>query len=60
MSSVAADSKEFNLDQFIDWRIAFVIPAAAFLIIGLAWANIDNRFLDNQFREKEMARLLAE
>ena len=60
MSSVAADNKEFNLDKFIDWRIAFIIPAAAFLIIGLAWLNIDNRLLDNQYREKEMARILEE
>ena len=60
MSSVAADNKEFSLEEFIDWRVAFVIPAASFLIIGLAWLNIDNRFLDTQYREKEMARILSE
>ena len=46
VASVAADNKEFHLEQYIDWRIAFIIVAVSFLVIGLAWINIDNRFLD--------------
>ena len=60
VASVAADNKEFHLEEYIDWRVAFIIPAFAFLIIGLSWLNIDNRFLDNQFREKEMAKILVD
>ena len=60
VASIASENKEFHLEEYINWRIAFIIPAAAFFIIGLAWCNIDNRFLDNQYREKEMAKLLAD
>ena len=60
VASVAADNKELHLEKYIDWRITFIIVAVSFLVIGLAWINIDNRFLDVQYREKEMAKLLAD
>ena len=47
LSTVGANSKEFDLDQFIDWKVAFIIFAFAFLAIGFAWFRIDNRYLDS-------------
>ena len=60
LSTVGANNTEFDLDEFIDWKVAFIIIAAAFLMIGLAWYRVDNRFLDNQYKEKEHAKLLVE
>ena len=60
LSTVGANSKEFDLDEFIDWKVTFIILAVAFLAIGLAWFRIDNRYLDNQHKEKEAAKLLID
>ena len=60
VSTVAANNQELDLDQIIDWKIAFIISATSFLLIGISWFRLDNRFLDNQYKKKEEAKHLVE